>query len=66
VSARFATWPEAHAAAVAKANATGLCVGIRRQLEYGRDGYNVALVPRDGHRYGHDAACEIVRPGDPA
>ena len=62
VSARFADWREAHAAAVDKANRCGLDVAIRRVREYGQDGFNISLACRNDSDY---ARAEIVGPGDP-
>lgn len=63
---RFGTWQEAHTAALAKARTLNMEVGIRRAVEYGKVGFNVQLLPRADRRFGHDLACEVVRPTDPA
>ena len=65
MSERFSTWKEAHSAAVRLARSLGHDVGIWRQEEFGRDGYNIRSLPKPENRYGHELRCEVVAPGDP-
>ena len=62
---RFADWKAAHTAAVLLARQIGHDVGIWRQTEYGKDGYNIRSLPKPENRYGHELRCEVVSPADP-
>lgn len=55
----FQDWHDAHAYAQAKANETGLSVGIER---FGKDGFNVRFIPKPQFRFGCDLRCEAVEP----
>lgn len=61
---RFKTWKEAHAQAVLLARQLGHDVGIWRQNEFGKDGYNIRSLPRPENRFGHELRCEVVSPRD--
>jgi len=63
MSRRFTDWKEAHRAAIDLADQVGLDVAIRRQREYGKDGFNLSLACKMDSDY---ARAEIVRPGTPA
>jgi len=65
MSQRFKEWKEAHTAAVVLARQIGHDVGIWRQAEYGKDGYNIRSLPKPENRYGHELRCEVVTPRDP-
>jgi hypothetical protein len=65
MSQRFNTWKEAHTAAVMLAREIGRETGIERQTQFGKDGYNVHMLPRPENRCGFELRCEVVRPGDP-
>ena len=63
MSKRFENYDEAYAYAWARAKAHGTAMGIRRQSEYGRDGFNVNAIPlKKEHRFGSDFTCEAVEP----
>ena len=60
---RFTDYREAAQYARDKANALELCVGILRSREYGKDGYNVFLIPTDpAKRFDRDARAEVIGP----
>lgn len=62
---RFSVWEEAHTAAVKLSRLIKHDVGIWRQEEYGKDGYNIRSLPKPENRYGHELRCEVVSPSDP-
>ena len=64
MSTRFTDWKAAHTAAVLLARELKRDVGIWRQEEFGRDGYNIRSLPRPENRYGHELRCEVVSPDD--
>jgi len=59
---RFLKWEEAHAYAQAKANETGLSMGIYRAIEYGCLGFNVRFLPGLDKRFDVDGQGEVVCP----
>ena len=61
---RFSDWKEAHTAAVLYARLVKRDVGIWRQFEFGKDGYNIRSLPNPENRYGHELRCEVVSPSD--
>lgn len=65
MSSRFTNWKEAHTAAALLARQIGHDVGIWRQAEFGKDGYNIRSLPKPQNRYGHELRCEVVSPSDP-
>lgn len=65
MSQRFKDWKDAHTAAVLLARELKHDVGIWRQTEFGKDGYNVRSLPRSENRCGHELRCEVVTPLDP-
>ena len=65
MSNRFTEWKEAHTAAVLLARQLKRDVGIWRQTEFGKDGYNIRSLPKPENRYGHELRCEVVSPNDP-
>jgi hypothetical protein len=63
---RFATWKEAHTAAVHLARQLGKEVGLEKlpsPLDRGLD-WRVFSLPRRENRFGFEARCEVVGPGD--
>lgn len=62
---RFATWKEAHTAAVLLARQLNRDVGLWRAVEFGKEGFNIRSLPNPENRYGHDLKCEVVGPRDP-
>lgn len=62
---RFTSYDEAYDAAVTMAQTVKTDVGILRVREYGRDGYNVALLPRPDCCFGRDLLPERVTPASP-
>lgn len=58
-------WKDAHTAAVTLARQLGREVGIEKLKTYEGTHYYVRTVPRADMRFGVDARCEIVGPGDP-
>jgi hypothetical protein len=65
MSRRFTDWKQAHIAAIQLARELKRDVGIWRQVEYGKDGYNIRSLPNPENRYGHELQCEVVHPTDP-
>lgn len=65
MSRRFAKWNDAHLEAVMLARWLDHDVGIWREKEFGKDGYNVRSLPRPENRYGYELRCEVVSPSDP-
>ena len=55
----YSTWKEAHAEAQKRADSSGLDVAIRRQKEFGKDGYNVKYASWNDNDY---AVAEIITP----
>lgn len=62
---RFETYREAHRAAVLLARQLKREVGILRQLEFGKVGFNVYHLPKPQNRQGFELRCEVVSPTDP-
>lgn len=52
----------AHAAALEKANQSGLDVGLWRD---GFGDWQTRYLPKPENRFGHDAQVEVVRPSKP-
>ncbi len=65
MSTRFTDWKAAHTAAVLLARQLGREIGILRQKEFGKDGYNVYHLPKPENRFGFELRCEVVKPSDP-
>lgn len=65
MSERHEDYKAAHTAAVKLARLLGREVGILRQKEFGRDGFNVYHLPKPENRYGFELRCQVVRPTDP-
>jgi hypothetical protein len=61
---RYDTWKEAHIEAIMRARLCQCDVGIWRKKEFGRDGFNIRLLPRVENRYGDDLRCEVVKATD--
>jgi len=54
------TYLEAHAEAMAKADATGFDYGIERNRYYPGGFAPPFLLPKACNRYGHELRCEVV------
>jgi len=65
MSRRFTHWNDAHVEAVLLARLLKHDVGIWRENEFGKDGYNIRSLPRPENRYGYELRCEVVSPSDP-
>ena len=66
MSKRYEDYSDAYRAAVEGANRLGIDHGIRRVREFGRDGFNVSLLPPEGRSYGSELRAERVKPGSPS
>lgn len=61
----FPTWKEAHTSATELANLCKRDCGLAKSKEFGREVFNVFLLPDKKNRCGHELTCEVVFPGTP-
>lgn len=61
----FTDYGEAYAEAVKWVKRTGLSVGIEKLRPYGgAEVMKVRFLPKPENRYGYDATCQAVEPGE--
>jgi len=65
MSKRFTDYDEAYEYARTQSDKLSMDHGIMRQKEYGRDGFNVSILPPPDRSFGHELRAERVTPGMP-
>ena len=61
----FNNWKEAHTEATKLANLCKRDVGISKSKEFGKEIFNIFLLPNRENRFGRELTCEIVNPNTP-
>ena len=61
----FPTWKQAHTYAVETARLCKRDCSLAKSREFGREVFNVSLLPDFKNRCGHELTCEVVSPDSP-